>query len=781
MASNFLDYTKLNYAEIVKQIQAKMATDTRFGAFRESAIAQTLIEIFAATTDMNNYYIERRAEESYLETAKLRSSVIQLAKQLGYVITRPVPASSTISMTLTGGGTLGTFCASALALAPLTPHYIQLPVFTPFTFNGNKYLLKRAYKYIFTTADLTNFQSATYTKTIQYALLNTTELYNLYKDEDLVDLADTTPIDIFQGEFKYKDILGNTNDQINNKFQVYKIEDTTFSNYYGSEDLDIPLTKICVNSDSENPYENGTTATGEYEIDRRSLLKQGEDLTSFGTADDTCLVRTSLDDMVEVVFGDGNYASIGAQTGTKSNIYIQYLSTKGALVNQVGVVGQKIVCSSSILFDNVSGQDISANIVFKFTTNIASGADIEDVESIRILAPKIYASLDRCVTSDDYSAFLQTITSPINIKNSRAWGEQEEISTTDSSGNVILGSPSQKLFNLALFTVLGELYRYDSVKKVWEVKASDTSESGEMGNAVLDDVDLYTEYSENGYFDLLVKEDTPGYSRDLQIAHIANPVSKIGQVYTALSGKSQMTVRNVYISPIIHDFEINGTVYVNRLSDASTIGNNIKNTLYPYLNTEADFDKAIYMSNLIQQVESVDNVLYSNLTLNYDTNTNTIFGSETSETEYIITAVRNDPDIISWCASTGTAISGSKLTAIENGFNTAYNTTFSASFPYSYYKTSDNLTRKTFMTESWFNKVWLLELYDNIKTITDSTGALFVDSVYFKNVVIKLHNTFIYAFNYNMLTGENLQDITNYTLRNEIAKIRFNANILYAS
>ena len=296
-------------------------------------------------------------------------------------------------------------------------------IFKPFTFNSNKFLLSRSYKYIFTTEDLTNFQDSTYTKTIQYSLLNTTGLYNLYKDEDIVNLSDTTPIELFQGDVKYKDILSDTNDQINKKFQVYKIDDATFSNWYGSEDKEVPLTRVCVSNDSANPFQNNTTVTNEYEIDRRSLLKQGESLTSFGNADDICLIRTSKDDKVELVFGDGNYASIGAQTGAKSNIFIQYLSTKGAITNQVGVSGQKIICSESILFDNESGKDISTNVTFKLSSNIIGGADIEDVDSIKLLAPKIYSSLDRCVTKDDYEAYLKTLTSPINVKNARAWGE----------------------------------------------------------------------------------------------------------------------------------------------------------------------------------------------------------------------------------------------------------------------------------------------------------------------------------------------------------------------
>ena len=75
-----------------QQVSDKLNSDERFSNFRESSIAQTLVEIFAGTVDLVSFFLERRSEESFIDTARLRSSVILLARSLGYVTQRPVPA-----------------------------------------------------------------------------------------------------------------------------------------------------------------------------------------------------------------------------------------------------------------------------------------------------------------------------------------------------------------------------------------------------------------------------------------------------------------------------------------------------------------------------------------------------------------------------------------------------------------------------------------------------------------------------------------------------------------
>jgi hypothetical protein len=82
----------LSYDDFLDAIRNKLTSDPRFDNFRESAIAATILEIIAAGSDFTNYYLERRTAESYLDTAKLKSSAILLSRLLGYVVTRPEPA-----------------------------------------------------------------------------------------------------------------------------------------------------------------------------------------------------------------------------------------------------------------------------------------------------------------------------------------------------------------------------------------------------------------------------------------------------------------------------------------------------------------------------------------------------------------------------------------------------------------------------------------------------------------------------------------------------------------
>ena len=133
--SNFLKYTGLDVNTILQQITDKVKADTRFDNFRESAIAQTIMEVFAGTTDINNYYIQRRAEENFLDTAQLKSSIISIARQLGYVPSRPSPASANLRIKLKGD------VGSKFVVDG--DNKIQIPYYSKFSAEGNEFVLKQ--------------------------------------------------------------------------------------------------------------------------------------------------------------------------------------------------------------------------------------------------------------------------------------------------------------------------------------------------------------------------------------------------------------------------------------------------------------------------------------------------------------------------------------------------------------------------------------------------------------------------------------------------------------
>lgn len=92
--SNTLSYTNYEFEELANQLISRLQqnSDAWKDTYRSST-GQMLIELFSYVGNCVLYYVERRAEESYLPTAKLRSSIINLTKILNYKVRRPISSS----------------------------------------------------------------------------------------------------------------------------------------------------------------------------------------------------------------------------------------------------------------------------------------------------------------------------------------------------------------------------------------------------------------------------------------------------------------------------------------------------------------------------------------------------------------------------------------------------------------------------------------------------------------------------------------------------------------
>ena len=713
MAKNFLQYSGLTYEDLMRQINARMQADPRFDNFRESSIAQAIIEIFAGATDVLLYNTDRRGEESFMHSARLRSSVILNSRQLGYVVTRPIPASANIKLVLEGD-----FTDSMGNALFQSGDKIQIPYHSVFSYDGNPYLLKKTFTY---TVDVTT----------SLKMKNEGSAFSLTLTED----DDGNSIQVVQAEIKEKVFNGGTNPQINQIFQAYRISDPEFSNIYGVEDYTPQTTKVWVG----NVKSDATI----YDIDRRSLVNW-ESLESLDTGEsaDLCVIRTAIDEGVDLLFGDDLYASMGPKTSDE-NVYVQYLATRGSKANRVGVVNSELTFAGQIF--NRGGTSVTNKITFQFNGNIIGGADMESIESIRNNAPGIYYSLDRVVTKTDYINYLKSLTSPINVQNAIAWGEQEECF---ARGVECIKS----LFNVVFFTVVGELYEtsesphyaktenrgmeevvldlnfnenefarhsyfniftkqevvdqlkeYETSAFYYEIfnhslygndvtcaspeyftsqygtsailqfrytsdNASYDPDAVRWGSIVMDfsDISSYSssgaslsaiadkmEHTLSAVKDLrgaaqeqnanylnhafsateVVYDDENGYiikhgtgdpcfidnlsgtlADDLGLTNksaVRVASNKSGEIaggiidiLQGLSDRSQVTVRNVYISPIIQNFELQGSVYVDPLYDKESLRVDINDEIYQWLNTNADFNVEIYRSKVMEIIES---------------------------------------------------------------------------------------------------------------------------------------------------------------------------------
>ena len=585
MSNNFLDYTELTYDEIKARIASRLSEDSRFSEFRESQLHNILLEIFSASTDFSNFYIERRAQESFMGTAQLRSSIIEMSKMLGYVVRRPTPATTSIKLTL-----------STLPQNAQAGHIISFPKFSTFSFNGLPYILKDSVEYVLTQQDINNFANPNYFKEFEFYSSVDNKLY----ETELISEANRVPIELIQAELKTVTIDSN-NTQPDQRHQVYRIADKDFSNFYGDEDfgfdtttgntnvvlnttrIAIGLTEVDAFCSSMDEFDSKK----EFIIDRRSFLNN--DTIPLLTATDSgksvkyCVLRTNMDDTVELKFADDIISSIGA-TGS-NNIFIRYLSTKGSAGNFVGVIGRKAECQLNSFGSNGF---TNQHVKFSLRRNSVGGSDIEDIESIKINSPEIFYSLDRCVTSRDYINFLKTLAvKGKQVKNAKVWGEQEE--TRDNTYKI----PNIKLFNVVLFSILADMYKknssglYDSVENNEDILLS-TSNS-------------------NDWFTLMVMSDS---TTPIKVANIDDDL-KI--VYDKIYTRSEITTKCVYVTPVIRDFKISGYIYLNPLVDKSSVEKKITNAIYSYLSKKADFNVPVYISNIIEIIESFSEVHHADV------------------------------------------------------------------------------------------------------------------------------------------------------------------------
>jgi hypothetical protein len=81
-------------------------------------------------------------------------------------------------------------------------------------------------------------------------------------------------------------------------------------------------------------------------------------------------------------------------------------------------------------------------------------------------------------------------------------------------------------------------------------------------------------------------------------------------VREAIQDRSQITTQSIYLSPIIHTFNLSGTVYVNPLYDIATIKTEVEDALYSFYDLNADFNSAIHISELVDIIKNNNGVKF---------------------------------------------------------------------------------------------------------------------------------------------------------------------------
>lgn len=117
--------SELDFDTIKQNLKTYLSGQTQFSDYNfEGSGLSILLDLLAYNTHYNALYNNLAVNESFIDSASKRSSVISKAKELGYIAQSAQSSTAvvTVSMTNTSGG------------APL---FIELPIYTPFSTNVN--------------------------------------------------------------------------------------------------------------------------------------------------------------------------------------------------------------------------------------------------------------------------------------------------------------------------------------------------------------------------------------------------------------------------------------------------------------------------------------------------------------------------------------------------------------------------------------------------------------------------------------------------------------------
>lgn len=587
-----MNYLNITYNQLLQDFKARLASDPRFKNIGSSTIYGMFTEMIAAVTDMTNFYMQRTAEEGFISTARLDSSVIKHCKNLGYMPRRAVPAKCELIIRLKGP-------LPANLTAGTVVYFGQEN--TKLSFNGNPYILDSGYSYTFTEADIANGTSSDWYKDLTFAVPKEAAEYIPLAGISQYNTNNTTPIKCFQGEQKLVEFLGSAYvKNIGEPCQYYDVDDIDFSNWYGVRDPYgyaygeyVPEKSWCqvgVGTDEIEAFKPENL----FAIETNSIYLNKDILELNGQLPDEplkiCLLETNPDKTMRITFSsERNIVNIGLNS-YKENVYIKYIATKGKACNLTGVTGSIMTHNNQI---NVSSNGgiikLTNNVQFIINSDIYGGEYFEDQNSMKINAPAYFASGGKLITKLDYISYFRGLTSPMLVQNALVFGQRDIEDTIDVKHPLCQ--------NNIFYCLMGHLYLKNNqgdwdIRNVLTKLDSGTADTFSLyGERYLDHICDYVKmlYSYESYYNK--QYNTDAAEQWLKNIQLINKnclyMTEINSVLLSLP-------------PMVQYFDLVGTVYVKPLTDIEKYTREMKNKIYEYLDKQAVLNRCIYKSEIIK-------------------------------------------------------------------------------------------------------------------------------------------------------------------------------------
>lgn len=324
MAKEFQNFTDLDFDSIkdnlVEYMKSRQSEGKLEGFEFEGSTMNMLMDLLAYNTQYNAFYLNSLASERFIGTAQKRSSVVNIAKTLGYLPRTAKPSSSFLDLQIT----------------PVAGHSgnIVIPSNTKFTSK----IEGETFNFI-TESEVIVQPSLTGTYTVQ-------------------------------------------------RLKVIEGSSLSFKQEIRDEDRGVTLPNRRVDSDSLRVFvSSDSSVLGEEYVQENNFgLIQRDSNVYF--------VEELEGEFHRIFFGDDvlGRAAIPGQFVT-----IEYRVSKGSLGN-----GAKLFS----LADDISNAE---SVTITNSTQSTGGADIEDIESIRVSAPGFFQRQNRAVTAEDYASVVKDI------------------------------------------------------------------------------------------------------------------------------------------------------------------------------------------------------------------------------------------------------------------------------------------------------------------------------------------------------------------------------------
>lgn len=587
-----LNYLNVTYNQLVQQFQARLKSDPRFKNITSATIFGMFTEMLAAVTDMTNFYIQRTAEEGFISTAKLDSSIIKHCKNLGYNPRRPVPARCELIIRIKG--------PLPSTLTAGTEVFFNRDT-TKLMFNGNPFILDNGYSYVFTEEDIINGSSSDWYRDLTFAVPQESSEYIPLIGINLYNTVNTTPIKCFQAEQKIVEFLGTANiKKLGEPCQFYDVDDVNFSNWYGKRDpyafienvYDPTLSwcQVGIGADEVDAFNKENI----YKIETQSIYLSDDIINLNGKLPEEplkiCLIDTNPDKTVRVTFSsEPNIASIGLKTD-KDNLYVKYLTTKGKEANTVGVNGAVMTHNNQINV-SVKGSIVSLtnNVQFIINSDIYGGENFESQASMKINAPAYFSSRGKLITRDDYMSYFRALSSPMTVQTAMVFG-QHDIEDT-------IGFLHPLCQNNILYCLAGHVYLKNpngnwTIRNVLTENDYNTTDAFSLyGDKYLEHLCDYVKLlkSYQGFYNCQ-------YSNNPQDQWLRN----IQLINKNCQFNSEINSVILSLPPYIQYFDAVGTVYVKPLTDIEAYMIEMQNRVYEYLDSRVSTHKKIYKSEIIK-------------------------------------------------------------------------------------------------------------------------------------------------------------------------------------